>query len=122
VCIDFTASNGECTEEHSYHFIHKDGSKKNQYEQAIDSVVKILEPYAGKDQFTVLGFGGIPKFIYDNDNKVSHAFNLAEDEEENITGLDSLLNLYKKKIEQIILNGPTYFTPLLERKLQEMKE
>jgi hypothetical protein len=43
--IDFTASNGELFEPNSLHKQWADG-RMNQYEQAIQSVGAILEPYA----------------------------------------------------------------------------
>ena len=46
VAIDFTASNGEIKESFSLHRIDKEGIRKNQYEEAILAVGKVLEPYA----------------------------------------------------------------------------
>ena len=43
--IDFTASNGEITEQNSLHYMDPSGQKMNNYEEAILAVGKILENY-----------------------------------------------------------------------------
>ena len=86
---------------------------------AIDAVGKILEPYARKDQFELLGFGGIPSFL--GEQKVNHCFSL-ESSGQRAEGLDNILDLYRHAIQNTILNGPTYFAPILEHKLEQLKE
>lgn len=56
--IDYTASNGEPSSPQSLHYL---GAGMNQYEQALLSVGKIVEPYDADRAFPVFGFGGIPR-------------------------------------------------------------
>eukprot|EP00350_Pseudokeronopsis_sp_OXSARD2_P006211 CAMPEP_0170549608 /NCGR_PEP_ID=MMETSP0211-20121228/7754_1 /TAXON_ID=311385 /ORGANISM="Pseudokeronopsis sp., Strain OXSARD2" /LENGTH=106 /DNA_ID=CAMNT_0010855715 /DNA_START=663 /DNA_END=983 /DNA_ORIENTATION=+ len=70
VGIDFTASNKKITEKDSLHYLNE----FNQYENAISSVGKILEPYDEDNNFPVYGFGGVPKFL--KQTQVSHCFPL----------------------------------------------
>ena len=62
VAIDYSLSNGDPNDPKSLHFVHevdKEGNReKNDYEQAMDQVGKILERYAYKKRFTAYGFGG----------------------------------------------------------------
>ena len=53
VAIDFTASNGA---------LHDLKNGQNDYETAIKSIGKILEPYAYEKLFMGFGFGGIPRY------------------------------------------------------------
>lgn len=46
LAIDYTASNGELVEATSLHKQDPEGRVLNQYEQAILSVGKVVEPYA----------------------------------------------------------------------------
>lgn len=64
----FEASNGNPSKSSSLHFINN--ACMNSYEQAIWSVVNIIEDYDSDKQFPVLGFGAkIPPY-----GQVSHEF------------------------------------------------
>jgi hypothetical protein len=71
VAIDFTASNGNVTLPDSLHYLD---SKvlKNQYTEAIHSILGILSNYDDDNMFPVYGFGA----MLPDDNKVSHCFAL----------------------------------------------
>ena len=74
VAIDFTMSNGELHDEDSLHFVSRDDSDLNQYEQSIYQVCSILEQYDTDKLFPVYGFGGIPH--YNKQGGTSHCFSL----------------------------------------------
>lgn len=66
--MQFLGSNGPPNEPTSLHFISSGGF--NCYEQAISSVVNIIQDYDSDKQFPVLGFGArLPP-----DGRVSHEF------------------------------------------------
>ena len=67
--IDYTASNGAPTKFSSLHYL---GSGRNQYEEALLNVGKIIEPYDSDRSFPVFGFGGIPREM--GFSSVSHCF------------------------------------------------
>ena len=129
VAIDFTASNK------NHHKILPNG-ELNDYELAISEVGKILAPYARKEKFFGFGFGGIPHYHPDCDEEVMHDFTLNGDltwkeklmksgpdkgqtkivEDFNagmISGLDGLLDEYRKAVQKTTCWGPTFFSPLM---------
>lgn len=57
VAVDFTGSNGDPRLPDSLHFLHPSGERLNQYEEAILSVGRILEPYDHDQLYSVYGFG-----------------------------------------------------------------
>lgn len=101
VAIDYTASNGHPGCPSSLHFVsEKDqsGSRPfNDYEQAMESVGKILETYAYKKRFSCYGFGGIKKNMGPQENK--DKFYLGTDDAGNarpeIDGYLEMLNAYR---------------------------
>ncbi|KAF4519902.1 hypothetical protein B566_EDAN008278 [Ephemera danica] len=109
IAIDFTGSNGDPLSPQSLHYI---GSphQKNAYEQAINSVVSILQDYDSDKLFPVLGFGArLPP-----DGKVSHEFfvNMHPDNPY-VEGVQGVLNAYRACIPRIQLYGPTNFSPVI---------
>ena len=66
IAIDFTGSNGDPSDPSSLHYL----GGYNQYEQAIISIASILETYDDDKKFVVWGFGGIPKFMGENDPNI----------------------------------------------------
>lgn len=84
----------------------------NQYEQAILSVGRVVEPYALNYQFATFGFGGIPRFL--GATSVSHCFNLNGQPNPQIIGLQNVFNAYKVAVNATSLNGPTYMAPILK--------
>lgn len=113
VAVDFTASNGEL------HHLSDDPSVLNDYETSILEVGKVLEPYAYRSKFAGFGFGGIPR--YQNMLKVNHCFNLNGKLDPTITGLDEMLNEYRRAVRGTEMWGPTLFAPML-RKIREFTD
>ena len=113
IAIDYTISNGKPTEKKSLHY---DSDDKNDYEKAIFSCGSIVG-YYDKDQiFPVYGFGGIPL----NENKVNHCFNINFEESPNIKSINNVLSIYKKSLKKIQFSGPTFFSPILQKVMQEI--
>ena len=108
--IDFTASNGEPSLPSSLHCQFNDG-RLNDYEQAIQTVGSILDPYAFERKFALFGFGGIPRFA--GGTAVSHCFNLTGTSDPIVTGFGSMFELYRKALQNTSLSGPTYFSHVL---------
>lgn len=110
--IDFTASNGDIIEVNSLHKQDPNGVILNQYEQAIVSVGKVMEPYSLNQQFATFGFGGIPRYM--GGTAPNHCFNLNGSPNPIITGLNNVFAAYKFAIKQTGLAGPTYFSHILK--------
>lgn len=109
--IDFTASNKDIVFSDSLHFQHQNGNL-NQYEQALLSVGRVVEPYAMDQQFAVFGFGAKPLHL--GSNQVSHCFNLNGLPDPRIKGFQNVFNAYKQTIGRIQLSGPTKFSFVLK--------
>ena len=62
IAIDFTLSNREITDSRSLHRLYKNG-EMNHYEKVVFEVCNVLTPYAKDSKFNVYGFGGIPKYL-----------------------------------------------------------
>ena len=71
VAIDFTMSNGDPKDRNSLHYLPTQTSG-NQYTEAINAVLSILENYDHDKQFPVYGFGAMMPGL----NAVSHCFAL----------------------------------------------
>ena len=115
VAIDFTSSNG------TLHDIDPLMRKQNDYELALQEVGKILQPYSYKHQFTAKGFGGIPHFILEDENRDPedevniNCFNLKNDPNSTtIASLEDLRKYYVNAINGTTMWGPTLFNPLLD--------
>jgi len=92
IAIDFTQSNGEPNEPSSLHYMGRNG--KNEYTDAIKSVLNILKDYDSDQLFPTYGFGGIlPERL--EDKIASHCFalngNIYDPE---CKGVDGVLNVY----------------------------
>lgn len=74
VAIDYTMSNGPPDKSDSLHYLNPQ-TMKNQYTDAIHSIVSILQNYDSDQMFPVYGFGGK---LPGKDN-VSHCFALNGD-------------------------------------------
>ncbi|XP_050440402.1 copine-8-like [Adelges cooleyi] len=108
VAIDFTGSNGNPSDPSSLHYVN--AASMNLYEQAIWSVVSIIEDYDSDKQFPVLGFGAkIPPH-----GQVSHEFfvNMSVDNP-HCFGVRGVLDAYRNCIKQVQLYGPTNFAPIV---------
>ena len=108
VAIDFTGSNGDPRLPTSLHYL----GAYNQYEQATRAVGSILECYDSDKSFPVYGFGGIPRFM--NQISVNHCFPLNGNySSPEVVGTEGILALYRQNLASINLNGPTYFSHIL---------
>lgn len=108
VAVDFTASNGSPSKPSSLHFINN--ASMNSYEQAMWSVVSIIEDYDTDKQFPVLGFGAkIPP-----NGQVSHEFFVnMNPENPHCFGVRGVLDAYRNCIHLVQLYGPTNFAPVI---------
>ena len=109
IAIDYTASNGPPTHPTSLHYMN--GNCPNDYEKAISSCCGIVSYYDDDQIFPLYGFGGVPP---NNNNKVSHCFNVNLKDNPDIEGLNNIIPIYKKSLEIIKLSGPTFFAPVIK--------
>lgn len=107
MAIDYTGSNGIYTLPNSKHYINS--QEPNQYEQAIRSTGSIVAYYDYDQYFPVFGFGG----IIPGSGIVNHCFNVSLNADPNVSGIDGIINAYKRSLEVIKLDGPTLFSPLI---------
>jgi hypothetical protein len=113
VAVDFTGSNGDPRLPDSLHYIHPTGEKLNEYEQAIISVGKILEPYDHDQLYPVFGFGARLKNATGSFEQVSdHCFPVYGMNAQ-VRGIDGILQAYRDVISNVLFSGPTLFGPLL---------
>eukprot|EP01038_Epipyxis_sp_PR26KG_P006850 gene6850-9379_t len=127
VAIDFTGSNGDPIATDSLHYINpiatgvKSGfsSGLNEYQQTIVAVGNILEPYDSDKKYNVLGFGA--KIILpDGDiTPVQHGFLLNDDGP--VNGINGILEVYRSKLNNLMLSGPTLFSPIIHSTLDIVK-
>ena len=117
IAIDYTASNNESTI--PLHNI--DGRYENDYEKAIESCGSIIAFYDFDQLFPVYGFGGIPQGVGYAPNMVSHCFNINFKDDPNIKGINNILKAYRQSLGRVTLAGPTYFTPVIDKVISEIK-
>ena len=116
IAIDYTASNENPNNPNSLHYCL--GDMPNDYENAILSCGSIVG-YYDKDQiFPVFGFGGIPP----GKNKVSHCFNINFEESPDIQLIDNVIRVYKESLNKVTLSEPTFFAPIIEKVMSEIKK
>jgi hypothetical protein len=104
VAIDFTGSNGNPKEKHSLHCLEG----RNQYRDAINSIIPIIDQYDSDGKYPVYGFG----MKYEG-AAVEHAKLLADD----AAYSDGVLMCYESAVhdEKMVLSGPTYFAPIINK-------
>ena len=117
IAIDYTASNNE--NPISLHNISE--KYQNDYEKAIFSCGSILAFYDYDKLFPVYGFGGIPHSPGNRTNSVSHCFNINFKNDPNIEGIDNILTVYRQSLRKITLAAPTYFTHVINKVIEEIK-
>lgn len=114
VCaIDFTASNLDINDEKSLHYIKS--PEPNQYEQSIRASAGIIAYYDSDKLFPCYGFGA------DYNGQTSHCFNLTLSQNSEVDGVENILKTYKNCIHQIELSGPTFFSPVIYKTIQDIK-
>lgn len=113
IAIDYTSSNGLITNNNSLHYLSSES--KNEYEQALEKIGKILSEYDDDKKYSIFGFGGEPEWL----DSVSHCFALnGFQDNPYIKGFENVLQVYKNTLPEIKLSGPTKFRPLLEKQLE----
>ena len=117
IAIDYTASNNE----NAIPLHNLDERYQNDYEKAIESCGSIIAFYDFDQLFPVYGFGGIPNIPGNPFNKVSHCFNVNFQDDPNIKGVNNIINAYRQSLSRVNLAGPTYFTPILEKVISEIR-
>ncbi len=117
IAIDYTASNNE----NPIPLHSLDYRYPNDYEKAIQSCGTIIAYYDFDQLFPVYGFGGIPKIPGYPANIVSHCFNINFQNDPNIRGINNIIETYRQSLSKIELAAPTYFTPILNKVISEIK-
>uniref|UniRef100_A0A8C6M2D1 Copine-3 n=1 Tax=Nothobranchius furzeri TaxID=105023 RepID=A0A8C6M2D1_NOTFU len=104
VGIDFTGSNGDPRSPNSLHYMSPDGL--NQYLSALWSVGQVIQDYDSDKLFPAFGFGAKlpPDFqviILTTTNTLC------------LTGIEGIVDAYRRVLPQIRLSGPTNFSPII---------
>lgn len=111
IAIDFTASNGDPAYPDSLHYLDPIRKRLNPYESALLAVGNIIKPYDTQGLFAGFGFGAK---LYGPNRPPSHLFPLnGNDEHPYVSSIDDLLKVYREKLRQVILSGPTNFSPCI---------
>ena len=107
VAVDFTMSNGDPrNNSQSLHYLNPN-TQVNNYTEAINSVVSILQNYDDDKMFPVYGFGGIPPMAPDK-NGVSHCFALNGDIfAPEVNGVKGVMTAYYNAVKKVQLYGNT---------------
>lgn len=109
VGVDYTASNGIPTDDTSLHYLY--GREPNHYEQAIRSCGSVVAYYDYDQKFPVFGFGG----MLQGEPTTSHCFNCTLSSDPNTDGVEGIISTYRKSLTNVVLDGPTYFYPLIKK-------
>jgi hypothetical protein len=93
VAIDFTGSNGDPMTPQSLHYLDRSGTGyTNQYQQAIQSVGRIIEEYDTNKMYSVFGFGARVRGPDGQFSIVQHCFPLCAGGAE-VRGIDGILKV-----------------------------
>jgi len=118
VAIDFTGSNGIPTQPSSLHAFKYDGSM-NEYQRAIHAVCDILLHYDHDKQIPVYGFGGKPRFPMLTSTQTLHCFPCTGNpNQQNVMGLQGIMEAYAYALKNVELSGPTLFAPLIKESMK----
>ena len=114
--IDFTKSNKPPNDPNSLHSYVNE--QKNPYEKAILTCGKILESYDYDLLYPVYGFGAVVN------GETSYCFNINifGDKKKEIELVDKIIEVYHECIQKILFSGPTYFAPIINKIISNMKE
>lgn len=108
IAVDFTGSNKHPSSQNSLHYIDKDPTKLNHYQQALKAVSEILLQYNSEKKVGMYGFGG------KIDNVISHCFHLTNSDLPYVYGVEGIMQVYKEALTFVNLSGPTRFSDLLK--------
>jgi len=112
VGIDYTSSNLEYTNPHSLHYLSD--SKQKLYEQAMIKSGSIISYFKPEQMLKLYGFGGILPKSHD----VSHCFNVNFTNNPEVQGIENMVIAYRKSLKSVKLYGPTYFSHLIKKVLE----
>lgn len=112
IAIDFTASNGDPSLYNSLHYLDPQGRNLNPYEASLLAVGNILKPYDTKNMFAGFGFGAKldgpnrpPNHLFPLNGNPHHPY---------VSSVEELLHVYRRKMSDVILSGPTNFAPCIQ--------
>ena len=92
----------------------------NDYESAMLKVGSILEPYDAERAFICYGFGA----YLPSTKRISNCFSINGNEKDPMI-FGSILQVtkeYKEMLSRVALAGPTYFNPVLQRFMKNVKK
>ena len=115
--IDFTGSNGHPDDEGTLHCRLPYIEQRNPYERAILSCAKIMANYDYDQLFPVYGFGAVIK----GQRNTSMCFNINFKEDPNIQFVDNIIKEYYSCLDKIDFSGPTFFAPLINKIIYDIK-
>lgn len=116
IAIDFTGSNGDPRTPESLHSMADPVARPNEYVRALSSVGSVLASYDPTQQFAALGFGG--ELPGSGQRSVSHNFSLNGSANPYCTGIEGVLDAYKRCLWEVRLAGPTYAAPVIRHAIQ----
>ena len=117
IAIDYTYSNNN-PDDNPIPLHNTDPRYPNDYEKAIESCGSIVAFYDDDQLFPVYGFGGRPKYT----NNVEHCFNVNFNKNDpNISGINNIILAYRESLLKVDLAGPTYFSYVIDKVIEEIK-
>jgi hypothetical protein len=111
--IDYTNSNKDPNNPLSLHYL----GGQNDYEKAISACGTVVAYYDYNQSFPVYGFGAIIK----GQNAPNFCFNINFQNNPEIYTIDGVLREYRNSFKNLILYGPTYFSPLIIKAIERIK-
>ena len=112
--IDYTGSNLHPNDPKSLHYL---GPNMNDYEQAIQACGMIVAYYDYNQKFPTYGFGA----LLNGEPQVNFCFNINMKGDPEIYTIDNVLKEYRKSFNFLQLAGPTNFSPLVQRVVNNIK-
>ena len=112
--IDYTSSNLSPNDPKSLHYL---GNNMNDYEQAIEACGLIVAYYDYNQKFPVYGYGA----LLNGEQQVNMCFNVNFNQDPEIYTIDNVLKEYRKSFQFLQLAGPTNFSPLIRRVVDNIK-
>ena len=113
IAIDFTGSNGDPKYKNSLHYI--DDKTFINYEKAIKTSFRIISYHTENDDCDVYGFGAEVK------NQFKYIFNINNQENPSIKGINNIIEEYKKTVLSVSFSGGTYFAPVINEVNNKIK-
>lgn len=116
--IDYTSSNGEPDSYYSLHYIYE--KNQNDYEKCILTIGNIISNYNNEQLYPVYGFGAQIKNGKSDD--VNHCFPITFEQNSAIKSINEIIEYYRNSFKNIQLSNPTYFCPIINRVIQNIKK